>query len=85
MALLVSVRNTNPMGDVTVHHSEFPGGRLDVRAGAVIQVSPELAGRPPKDADLGAGLLAQVGNWAPVDEPATGTSGKTEAEGVGAK
>lgn len=72
MALTVSVRNINPIGDVTVHHPELPGGRLSVAAGAVIEVSPELAGQGPSSdgLDLGSGLLAQVGNWEPVEEPA---------------
>lgn len=72
MALFVSVRNINPLGDVTVHHPDLPGGRLDVPAGAVAKVPPEVAGQvpAPDGTDLGSGLLAQVGNWEPVADKA---------------
>jgi hypothetical protein len=86
MALQVSVRNINPLGDVIVHHPELPGGRLSVAAGEVIKVSPELAGQGPSPdgSDLGSGLLAQLGNWEPVDESASAKS-TTKTEGAGAK
>lgn len=47
MALLVSVRNINPMGDVTVH-DPVTGDRIHVLAGATVSVSPELAGQGPQ-------------------------------------
>jgi len=46
----------------------YPGLRrvLTVQPGEVIDVIPEVAGRPPAgDGDLGEGLLAQVEVWAP--------------------
>ena len=57
-----TLRNTNPMGDITVY------GR-DIAAGETFEVTAEQAGKAPttnKDGevtDLGSGLLAQIGNF----------------------
>ena len=53
MASFVKVRNVNPLGAVTVN---LEGDKVDVAAGAVISVAPEVAGRAaawrsPRDGD----------------------------------
>lgn len=67
MANTVKVRNTNPMGDVTLHDPET-NERHQVGAGEILEVRPELAEQ----------LLTQVGNWAPVPKTATKTKGDDE-------
>jgi len=62
MAHSTPIRNTNPMGDVTVTDPETQE-RHTVAAGEILEVRPELAEQ----------LLEQVGNWEPVADVATGT------------
>lgn len=67
MANTAKVRNTNPIGDVTVFDPET-GERHTVAAGEILEVRPELA----------ENLLLQEGNWAPVPKTAAKTKGDDE-------
>ncbi len=60
----VQIKNVSPLGEL-----EVPILGRNIERDAVVDVDAEIAGTAPDptvDGDLGTGLLAQVGTWAPV-------------------
>lgn len=59
----VKITNVSPLGDLDLPIL----GRI-VKAGESIDIDADIAGvvpDPTVEGDIGSGLLAQVGNWAP--------------------